>query len=101
MPTEHSIVTRRYSKSTLKRFQKQFPQTTVQKNKLVAAEEAVRTIRDGDTVVFGGFVGIGAAEEVLVELEQYYLRTGHPRDLTLMFTVAVGPGDMSDRGLNR
>jgi acyl-CoA hydrolase len=29
-------------------------------NKIVAAEEAVRLIHDGDTVATGGFAGIGA-----------------------------------------
>ena len=42
--------------------------------KIVSAEEAVRLIRDGDTVATGGFVGIGFAEEIAVALEQHYLR---------------------------
>ena len=66
--------------------------TYVKKNKIVSAEEAVRIVRDGDTVVFGGFVGAGAAEEIALELERYYLETGKPRDLTLMFTVANRSG---------
>ena len=37
------------------------------------AEEADRIVRDGDTVVFGGFVGTGAAEEIALELERFYL----------------------------
>lgn len=72
----------------------------VKKNKIVSAEEAVRIIRDGDTVVFSGFAGVGAAEEIALELEQYYLKTGKPCDLTLMFAVATGPGDTTNRGLN-
>ena len=74
--------------------------TYVKKNKIVSAEEAVRVIRDGDTLAFGGFVGVGAAEEIALELERYYLETGKPRDLTLMFTVATGLGDNTNRGLN-
>jgi propionate CoA-transferase len=74
--------------------------TTVKKNKLVSADEAVRVIRDGDTVAFGGFVGAGAAEEIALALEQYYLDKGRPRDLTLMFTVATGVGDTTNCGLN-
>ncbi len=37
--------------------------------KIVSAEEAVRLIRDGDTIATGGFVGIGFAEEIAVALE--------------------------------
>lgn len=74
--------------------------TAFKKDKLVSAEEAVRVIRDGDTVAFGGFCGVGAAEEVMAALERYHLRTGRPSNLTLMFAVATGLGDDSDRGLN-
>ena len=35
-----------------------------EKGKIVTAAEAVRLIRDGDTVATGGFVGIGFAEEI-------------------------------------
>jgi propionate CoA-transferase len=78
----------------------QLKPTYVKKTKLVSAEEAVRIIRDGDTVAFGGFVGAGAAEEIALELERYYLETGKPCDLTLMFTVATGVGDTTNCGLN-
>lgn len=68
------------------------------KNKIISAAEAVEQIRDGDTVVTGGFVGIGFAEEIAVALEQRFLRTQAPRDLTLVY--AAGQGDGKDRGLN-
>jgi propionate CoA-transferase len=79
---------------------REFQPVYIKKNKIVSAEDAVRIIRDGDTVVFGGFAGVGAAEEILLALEEYFLKTGRPRDLTLMFAVAVGEGEGSDRGLN-
>jgi propionate CoA-transferase len=44
-----------------------------EKGKVVTAAEAVRLIRDGDTVATGGFVGIGFAEEIAIALEAYYL----------------------------
>jgi propionate CoA-transferase len=68
------------------------------KGKLVSAEEAVRVIKDGDTVATGGFVGIGFAEEIAVKLEEYFLETGKPRDLTLIY--AAGQGDGAEKGLN-
>jgi propionate CoA-transferase len=68
------------------------------KSKIISAAEAVEQIRDGDTVVTGGFVGIGFAEEIAVALEQRFLRTQAPRDLTLVY--AAGQGDGKDRGLN-
>ena len=71
--------------------------------KIVTAEEAVRLIRDGDTVATGGFVGIGFAEEIAVALEAQYLSkdipaSDKPRNLTLVY--AAGQGDGKERGLN-
>ena len=45
-----------------------------EKGKVVSAAEAVRLIRDGDTVATGGFVGIGFAEEISLALEERFLR---------------------------
>src|SRR5512132_2393287 len=69
------------------------------KNKVVTASEAVALLRDGDTLVNTGFVGCGAPEDLLVTLEQRYLETRSPRNLTLVF--AAGQGDGAERGLNR
>ena len=69
------------------------------RDKVVSAVEAVRLIRDGDAVVVEGFVGQGFAEELTLALEQRFLLTGAPHDLTLVFTVA--PGDRQGRGLDR
>ena len=77
-----------------------------EKGKVVTAAEAVRLIRDGDTVATGGFVGIGFAEEIALALEALYLAhdgdalftQAKPRNLTLVY--AAGQGDGHDRGLN-
>ena len=69
------------------------------RDKVVTAAEAVRLIRDGDSVVVEGFVGQCFAEELTLALEQRFLLTGTPQDLKLVFTVA--PGDRQGRGLDR
>ena len=77
-----------------------------EKGKVVTAAEAVRLIRDGDTVATGGFVGIGFAEEIALALEALYLESegdapytqGKPKNLTLVY--AAGQGDGKHRGLN-
>ena len=69
------------------------------RDKEVTAAEAVRLIRDGDSVVVEGFVGQCFAEELTLALEQRFLLTGTPRDLGLVFTTA--PGDRRGRGLDR
>jgi len=76
------------------------------KGKVVSAAEAVRLIRDGDTVATGGFVGIGFAEEIAIALEERFLAsrgddpqaTGSPGNLTLVY--AAGQGDGKTKGLN-
>ena len=44
-----------------------------EKGKVVSAVDAVKLIRDGDTLATGGFVGIGFAEEIAIAIEQRYL----------------------------
>jgi propionate CoA-transferase len=79
---------------------------SVQSGKIVSALEAVRLIREGDTIATGGFVGIGFAEGIACALEALYLSTdekyfqslGRPGNLTLVY--AAGQGDGKERGLN-
>ena len=69
--------------------------TAADAGKVVTAQEAVRLIRDGDTVATGGFVGIGFAENIAVAIEAAFLESrqadpeglGHPRNLTLVYAA--------------
>lgn len=67
--------------------------------RVVTAAEAVESIPAGATVGVGGFVGAGHPEAIVMALEQRFLKTGGPRDLTLMYVA--GQGDRAQRGLNR
>ena len=66
--------------------------------KVVSAADAVRLIRDRDTVATGGFCGTGFAEGLAIALEERFRATGGPRELTLLY--AAGQGDGKTRGLN-
>ncbi len=68
------------------------------KGKIVTAEEAIRVIRDNDTLATSGFVGIGFPEELAIALEKYFVEHQHPQNLTLVY--AAGQGDGGERGLN-
>jgi propionate CoA-transferase len=80
--------------------------TSATDGKIVSAQDAVRLIRDGDTIATSGFVGTGFAEEIAIALKELYLSTeeqyfqaiGKPRNLTLVY--AAGQGDGKERGLN-
>jgi propionate CoA-transferase len=67
--------------------------------KVIDADDAVAVVRDGDVVASTGYGGNGTPEQLFVALEQRFLGTGHPRNLTLLF--AGGQGDGAERGLNR
>ena len=51
------------------------------RNKIIGAADAVEVVMSGDTVVTGGFVGIGFPEHLVKALEQRFLATGEPADV--------------------
>ncbi len=67
--------------------------------KIVEAADAVAVIHAGDTVASAGYAGSGTPDQLFVALEQRFLETGGPSDLTLVFST--GQGDMKEKGLNR
>lgn len=68
-------------------------------DKVIPLEDAIATIDDGDTVCVSGFVGIGTPDGLLRGLENRFLATAAPRDISLIFAAA--PGDGKEKGLNR
>jgi propionate CoA-transferase len=68
------------------------------KVKIIQAPEAAAMVEYGATVATGGFVGCTHPEELTAALEEHFLATGEPADLTLVY--AAGQGDGKTRGLN-
>jgi len=67
--------------------------------KIVEAADAIAVIHSGDTVASAGYAGSGTPDQLFVALEQRFLDSGGPTDLTLVFST--GQGDMKEKGLNR
>lgn len=59
-------------------------------NKILTADEAVASIRDGETVACVGVIGWVVPDATLKALGERFRRTGLPRDLTFYFPVGTG-----------
>lgn len=68
-------------------------------NKIIPVEDAIALIASRDVVAVSGYGTNGVPEKLLASLEQRFIETGEPRDLTLMFAGGIGDGE--DGGLNR
>jgi acyl CoA:acetate/3-ketoacid CoA transferase len=66
--------------------------------KVIPVEDAISVVRDGDVLAVSGYGGHGVPEALLVALEQRFLATSQPRELTLVH--ATGQGDGKEKGLN-
>lgn len=64
----------------------------MEKTKFISAKEAVDMIQDGSTLCAIGITLVSACETILKEIEQTFLTTGRPKDLTF-----VHPSSHSDR----
>jgi propionate CoA-transferase len=70
------------------------------RTKFVSAQDAARTIKNGDTVaISGNGAGMISAEAIFAAIEKRFLETGEPRGLTLVHSL--GLGDRADLGMNR
>ena len=67
--------------------------------KVVEPADAIAVIHSFDTVASAGYAGSGTPDQLFISLEQRFLESGSPRDLTLVFST--GQGDMKEKGLNR
>jgi len=65
----------------------------------LAPTEAAAQIFDGATIALTGSGIFLEADEVFAAIEQSFLTTGHPRDLTLVHALGIGDGRSS--GLSR
>lgn len=67
-------------------------------SKVISAVEAAALIPDGATVAASGFGLSCWAEEMGISIEERFLQSGHPRNLTVIHASAVG--DRRDKGMS-
>jgi len=60
--------------------------------KVISAKEAANLIKDGSTFTATGFSGAIVPEHVLAAIEERFLETGHPNNLTLFWNNSVADG---------
>ncbi len=65
----------------------------MKKVNVISAAEAAMLVKDGDTIATGGFVSCACPEALSTALENRFLETGAPRDLTLFFAAGQGHRD--------
>ncbi|MDR3259166.1 MAG: malonate decarboxylase subunit alpha [Fusobacteriaceae bacterium] len=61
--------------------------------RFVSSREAIDSIKDNDVVVTSGFVGCSNPEGLEVALEEKFLETKSPKNLTLFYVAGQGDGD--------
>ncbi|WCK56415.1 acyl CoA:acetate/3-ketoacid CoA transferase [Aneurinibacillus sp. Ricciae_BoGa-3] len=68
-------------------------------SKVISFEEAVRNIPNGANITIGGLISVLCPEKVMAELENRFISTGEPRDLTVITPVRVGWSRNESTGL--
>ena len=71
----------------------------MQKNKIISASDAIALIGDTDVIATSGFVQSCIPEALHAALEQRYVQSAKPRDLTLI--MCAGAGDSKGLGTGR
>lgn len=68
-------------------------------DKLKTSYEAVKLIKDADTVVIGGSGGgVTEPSALIIALRDRFLKEEHPRDLTIVHTTGLGDREKSGTG---
>ena len=62
--------------------------------KFVSLEEAMSKIKDNAAIINGGFGSLGSPEELYSGLGDYYAKTGHPKNISLI--CGITPGDKTE-----
>ncbi len=65
----------------------------MKKVQVLTPHEAALLIKDGDVVTTGGFVSCACPEALTTAVEERFLATGSPKDLTLFFAAGQGHRD--------
>lgn len=60
---------------------------------IITAEEAANLVKNGDTLVTGGFVGNCCPEALHKAIEKRFLETQMPKDITLFYAASQGNRD--------
>ena len=68
-------------------------------NKIISAEAAIAIVDDDDVLATTGYGGNGVPEHLIASLEQRFLETGGPKNLTLVHST--GQGNTEGKGLDR
>lgn len=68
-------------------------------SKVISRQEAAKLVQDDMTLAMLGFVTLSVPEDLLVSLEERFLAEGHPKNLNLFYTSAIGDG--KEHGANR
>lgn len=62
--------------------------------KIIKAEDIKNIIHDEDTVAISGSGGSGSAEAIIRGISDSFVKTGHPKNLTV--TCGISPGNLTD-----
>ena len=66
---------------------------------IIDAQKAAELIKDDDVLIVGGNGGTGVAESILTTLEQRYLSSQAPKNLTLFHVTGIGA--VTEKGICR